>query len=79
MAAVSLGALSSFAPTTTPSSFLLDQRLSTIPQNHWVSKLFGYVFLVYYRQGHLNVVADALSWRDDDSPLLDSLAAEPAH
>ena len=24
--------------------FLLNQRLSTIPQNHWVSKLFGYDF-----------------------------------
>jgi len=58
--------------------FLLDQRLSTIPQNHWVSKLFGYDFQVQYRQGRLNVVADALSRRDGDSPLLDSLITEPA-
>ena len=28
--------------------FLLDQRLSTIPQHTWVSKLFGYDFKVEY-------------------------------
>jgi hypothetical protein len=43
-----------------------------------VSKLFGYDFIVQYRQGRLNVVADALSRRDGDSPLLDSLITEPA-
>ena len=53
--------------------FLLDQRLSTIPQNHWVSKLFGYDFQVEYRQGRLNVVADALSRRDGEAPLLATL------
>jgi len=28
--------------------FLLDQRLSTVPQHQWVSKLFGYDFAVEY-------------------------------
>jgi hypothetical protein len=41
--------------------YILDQRLTTIPQHTWVSKLFGYDFSVEYRQGKLNVVADALS------------------
>jgi hypothetical protein len=50
--------------------FMLDQRLSTIPQNQWVSKLFGYDFSVEYRPGKGNVVADALSRRDGDVPLL---------
>ncbi|WVZ80266.1 hypothetical protein U9M48_027757 [Paspalum notatum var. saurae] len=39
--------------------FLLDQRLST-----WISKLFGFDFVVEYRPGRLNTVADALSRRD---------------
>jgi hypothetical protein len=26
--------------------FLLDQRLSTVPQHQWISKLFGYDFTV---------------------------------
>jgi hypothetical protein len=46
--------------------FLLDQRLSTIPQHTWVSKLFGYDITVEYRPGKLNGAADALSRRDED-------------
>jgi hypothetical protein len=30
--------------------YLLDQRLSTVPQHQWVSKLFGFDFAVEYRQ-----------------------------
>jgi len=33
--------------------FLLDQRLSTIPQNHWISKLMGYDFRIEFRPGRL--------------------------
>jgi hypothetical protein len=44
--------------------FLLDQRLSTIPQHHWVSKLLGFDFHVEFRPGRQNIVADALSRRD---------------
>jgi hypothetical protein len=44
--------------------FLLDQRLSTVPQHQWLSKLFGFDFTVEYRPGRLNTVADALSRRD---------------
>ncbi|XP_071678585.1 uncharacterized protein [Lolium perenne] len=46
--------------------FLLDQRLSTVPQHQWISKLFGFDFIVEYRPGRLNTVADALSRRDVD-------------
>jgi hypothetical protein len=45
---------------------LLDQRLSTIPQHTWVSKLFGYTFQIEYKPGRLNAAADALSRRDED-------------
>ncbi|KAK1644330.1 hypothetical protein QYE76_062135 [Lolium multiflorum] len=52
--------------------FLLDQRLSTVPQHQWISKLFGFDFTVEYRPGRLNTVADALSRRDTEE-LADSL------
>jgi hypothetical protein len=45
---------------------LLDQRLSTVPQHQWISKLFGFDFTVEYRPGRLNTVADALSRRDTE-------------
>ena len=51
--------------------FLLDQRLSTVPQHQWINNLFGYDFEVEYRPGRLNVAADALSRHDyagDDAP-----------
>jgi hypothetical protein len=54
--------------------FILDQRLSTIPQHQWVSKLFGYDFSVEYRPGRLNTVADALSRRDAEEELLEACA-----
>lgn len=44
--------------------YILDQRLSTIPQHTWVSKLFGYDLEVEYRPGRFNSVADALSRQD---------------
>jgi len=46
--------------------FLLDQRLTTILQYHWVGKLLGFDFSVEYKSGASNVVADALSRRDYD-------------
>jgi hypothetical protein len=46
--------------------FILDQRLTTIPQHTWVSKLFGYDFTVEYKQGKFNIIIDALSRRDED-------------
>ncbi|WVZ64411.1 hypothetical protein U9M48_013924 [Paspalum notatum var. saurae] len=46
---------------------LLDQRLSTIPQHTWVSKLLGYSFQVEYKPGKQNAAANALSRRHEDS------------
>jgi hypothetical protein len=46
--------------------FLLDQRLGTMPQHHWVGKLLGFDFTVEYRSGATNTVADALSRRDTE-------------
>jgi hypothetical protein len=54
--------------------FPLDQRLSTVPQHQWISKLFGIDFTIEYRPGRLNTVADALLRRDSDGPPADALA-----
>jgi hypothetical protein len=55
--------------------FLLDQRLTTIPQHQWASKLLGFDFVVEYKPGALNVVADALSRRDELSGELLALSS----
>jgi hypothetical protein len=54
--------------------FMLNQRLSTIPQHHWISKLFGYDFTVEYHAGKLNTVADALSRRDSEEASVNSIS-----
>jgi hypothetical protein len=45
--------------------YLLDQRLTTIPQHQWISKLIGYDFRVQYKAGATNTVTDALSRRNE--------------
>jgi hypothetical protein len=55
--------------------FLLDQRLSTVPQHQWINKLFGFDFTVEYRPGRLNTVAKALSRRDTEEVADDVAAA----
>jgi hypothetical protein len=52
----------------------LDQRLSTIPQHTWVSKLFGYDLTVEYRPGKLNGAADALSRREEPMGTVHSIS-----
>jgi hypothetical protein len=48
--------------------YLLDQCLS-IPQDTWLSKLFGFDFRVEYLSGKASTVADALSCRDKHSAM----------
>nr|CAB3494457.1 unnamed protein product [Digitaria exilis] len=50
--------------------YLLDQRLTTIPQHHWVGKLLGFDFTVVYKPGATNIVADALSRRVTEEGLI---------
>jgi hypothetical protein len=55
--------------------YMLDSRLSTVPQHQWISKLFGFDFSVEYRSGRLNTVADALSHRElPEEPSLAALS-----
>jgi transposase InsO family protein len=58
-----------------PLKYILDQRLATIPQHHWVSKLLGFDFSIEYKPGRTNVVADALSRRDEPDPLLHAISS----
>jgi hypothetical protein len=49
--------------------FLLEQKVGTPFQQKWISKLLGYDFIVEYKKGAENRVADALSrkegWEDE--------------
>jgi hypothetical protein len=56
--------------------FLLAQRLSTIPQHWWISKLFGFDFTIEYRPGRLNTVTDAFSRRDTEDVTDDVATAD---
>ncbi|XP_068649459.1 uncharacterized protein [Aristolochia californica] len=52
----------------------LEQRLTTSPQQHWLSKLMGFDFSVKYKLGSLNVGADALSCRDVPESQLNAIS-----
>jgi hypothetical protein len=54
--------------------FILNQCLTTIPQQQWVTKLFGYDLVVEYRPGKQNVAADALSHRDEEQLTIHALS-----
>jgi hypothetical protein len=41
--------------------FLLEQKIGTPSQQRWLSKLIGYDFVIEYKSGSTNYVADALS------------------
>ena len=48
-------------------NYILEQRIATPPQQKWLTKLLGYLFVVEYKQGCENKVADALSRRSDSA------------
>jgi hypothetical protein len=41
--------------------YFLEQHISSLEQQKWVTKLFGYDYEIIYKKGKENVVADALS------------------
>nr|QHU79743.1 hypothetical protein [Oryza coarctata] len=55
--------------------YLLDQRLASIPQHHWVGKLLGFDFSVEYKARKANTVANALSRHDKDKVRVGSRGA----
>jgi len=46
--------------------YFLEQRLSSEEQQKWVTKMLGYDFEIICRKWKQNVVADALSRKDED-------------
>ncbi|KAF5471905.1 hypothetical protein F2P56_008668 [Juglans regia] len=44
--------------------YLLKQKISSVAQQRWLSKLLGYEFTMEYKQGVENKVVDALSHKD---------------
>ena len=46
--------------------YFLEQILSSEEQRKWVTKMLGYDFEIIYQKGKQNVVADALSRKDED-------------
>ncbi|XP_042972766.1 uncharacterized protein LOC122304569 [Carya illinoinensis] len=57
--------------------FLLDQRVGTVMQQKWIAKLMDYDFVVEYKKGKDNVVADALSRQGVDLEVSLSLILVP--
>ena len=46
--------------------YFLKQRLSLEEKQKWVTKMLGYDFEIIYKKGTQNVVADAVSRKDED-------------
>ena len=46
--------------------YFLEQRLCSEEKQKWVTKRLGYEFEIIYKKGKQNVVADALSRKDED-------------
>ena len=48
----------------------LEQKVGTLAQQKWISKLLGYAFIVEYKQGRENVVVDTLSRRQCEAAVI---------
>lgn len=58
--------------------YFLEQRLSSLEQHKWVTKMMGYDYEIIYKKGKENVVVDALSRQfEEDGSLLDLSLPSP--
>lgn len=58
--------------------YLLEQRVGTLTQQRWITKLLGYAFIVEYKKGRENVVADALSRRQGEEVVASCFVSVPS-
>jgi hypothetical protein len=54
--------------------YFLEQRISSLEQQKWVTKPFGYDYEIIYKKGKENLVADALSHKYEDEGSIFSLS-----
>jgi hypothetical protein len=54
--------------------YFLEQRISSLEQQKWVTKLFGYDYEIIYKKDKENVVDDALSRKYEEEGSLFSLS-----
>lgn len=45
--------------------YFMEQKLTTLVQQKWLSKMLGFDYVIQYKKGKDNVVADALSRKDE--------------
>jgi hypothetical protein len=57
--------------------YMLNHRLTTIPQHQWVSKLMGFDFTAEYKPGTSNTVADALSHHETEEAVECTIISTP--
>jgi hypothetical protein len=54
--------------------YFLEQRISSLLQQKWVTKMLGYDYEIIYKKGKENVVVDALSRKYEEEGSLFSLS-----
>jgi hypothetical protein len=54
--------------------YFMEQHLSSLEKQKWVTKLFGYDYEIIYKKGKDNVVVDALSRKYEDEGSIFSLS-----
>jgi hypothetical protein len=55
-------------------TYFLEQQISSLEQQKWVTKLFGYDYEIVYKKDKENVVVDAVSRKYEDEGSLFSLS-----
>jgi hypothetical protein len=74
VAPLSIGAMFQIKTDNQSLKYFLEQHISSLEQQKWVTKLFGYDYEIIYKKRKDNVVVDALSQKYEDEGSLFSLS-----